>query len=87
MHFWKHCKKSSALWEGSGPRPHLNPLPRGEEDAKRQVRVEFNATKKTVLITFWISVPAKTEPRVFFDFLQQQGYLRIWIDNKIARVR
>ena len=66
--------------------PHLNPLPReGEEDAKRQVRVESNATKKTVLITFWISVPAKTEPRVFFDFLQQQGYLRIWIDNKIAR--
>src|SRR5438034_10546926 len=53
--------------------PHLNPLPReGEEDAKRQVRVESNATKKTVLITFWISVPAKTEPRVFFDFLQQQ---------------
>ena len=67
--------------------PQLNPLPRkGEEDAKRQVRVESNATKKTVLITFWISVPAKTEPRVFFDFLQQQGYLRIWIDNKIARV-
>ncbi|PYL13805.1 MAG: excinuclease ABC subunit A [Verrucomicrobia bacterium] len=67
--------------------PHLNPLPReGEEDAKRQVRVESNARKKTVLITFWISVPAKTEPRVFFDFLQQQGYLRIWIDNKIARV-
>ena len=66
--------------------PHLNPLPReGEEDAKRQVRVESNATKKTVLITFWISVPAKTEPRVFFDFLRQQGYLRIWIDNKIAR--
>jgi excinuclease ABC subunit A len=66
--------------------PHLNPLPReGEEDAKRQVRVESNATKKNVLITFWISVPAKTEPRVFFDFLQQQGYLRIWIDNKIAR--
>src|SRR5438477_1827033 len=66
--------------------PHLNPLPReGEEDAKRQVSVESNATKKTVLITFWISVPAKTEPRVFFDFLQQQGYLRIWIDNKIAR--
>ena len=66
--------------------PHLSPLPRErEEDAKRQVRIESNARKKTVLITFWISVPAKTEPRVFFDFLQQQGYLRIWIDNKIAR--
>jgi excinuclease ABC subunit A len=41
---------------------------------------------KTVLITFWVSVPAKTEPRAFFDFLQQQGYLRVWIDNKVVRV-
>ena len=37
---------------------------------------------KNVLITFWVSVPAKTEPRKFFDFLQQQGYLRVWIDNE-----
>src|ERR1700738_1776957 len=41
---------------------------------------------KTVLITFWVSVPAKTEPRAFFDFLQQQGYRRVWIDNRIVRV-
>ncbi|PYJ69799.1 MAG: excinuclease ABC subunit A [Verrucomicrobia bacterium] len=40
----------------------------------------------TVLITFWISVPPKTEPRKFFDFLQQQGYVRVWIDNQIVRV-
>ncbi len=40
---------------------------------------------QTALITFWVSVPAKTEPRIFFDFLQQQGYLRVWIDNKIVR--
>jgi len=39
-----------------------------------------------VLITFWVAVPAKTEPRKFFDFLQQQGYLRVWIDNNIVRV-
>src|SRR5438874_1543598 len=39
-----------------------------------------------ILVTFWVSVPAKTEPRAFFEFLQQQGYLRIWIDNKIVRV-
>ncbi len=31
---------------------------------------------KNVLITFWVAVPAKTEPRTFFEFLQQQGYLR-----------
>jgi excinuclease ABC subunit A len=69
-------------------RPHLNPLPQGEEDAKRQVRVDTKAigSSNTVLITFWVSVPAKTEPRAFFDFLQQQGYLRVWIDNQIVRV-
>jgi excinuclease ABC subunit A len=41
---------------------------------------------KNVLITFWVSVPAKTEPRRFFEFLQQQGYLRVWIDNEVVRV-
>ena len=41
---------------------------------------------KTVLITFWVAVPPKTEPRKFFEFLQQQGYLRVWIDNQIVRV-
>ena len=41
---------------------------------------------QNILVTFWVSVPAKTEPRAFFDFLQQQGYLRIWIDNAIVRV-
>src|SRR5256714_1134121 len=41
---------------------------------------------QNVLITFWVAVPPKTEPRAFFDFIQQQGYLRIWIDNEIVRV-
>ncbi len=41
---------------------------------------------KNVLITFWVSVPLKTEPRKFFAFLQQQGYLRVWIDNEVVRV-
>jgi excinuclease ABC subunit A len=41
---------------------------------------------KNVLITFWVSVPTKTEPRKFFEFLQQQGYLRVWIDNEVVRV-
>jgi excinuclease ABC subunit A len=41
---------------------------------------------KIVLITFWVAVPSKTEPRKFFDFLQQQGYLRVWMDNKVVRV-
>src|SRR5260370_13199728 len=41
---------------------------------------------KSALITFWVAVPAKTEPRTFFEFLQQQGYLRVWIDNEVVRV-
>ncbi len=41
---------------------------------------------ENVLVTFWVSVPTKTEPGAFFQFLQQQGYLRIWIDNEIVRV-
>jgi excinuclease ABC subunit A len=41
---------------------------------------------KNILITFWIAVPPKTEPRKFFDFLQQQGYLRVWIANEVLRV-
>ena len=38
------------------------------------------------LITFWVAVPAKTEPRDFFNFLQQQGYLRVWIGGQVVRV-
>jgi excinuclease ABC subunit A len=41
---------------------------------------------KHVLITFWVAVPAKTEPTKFFEFLQQQGYLRVWINNEVVRV-
>ena len=41
---------------------------------------------KNILITFWVAVPSGTEPRKFFDFLQQQGYVRVWIDNKVVRV-
>jgi excinuclease ABC subunit A len=41
---------------------------------------------QNALITFWVAVPPKTEPRTFFAFIQQQGYLRVWIDNEIVRV-
>src|SRR5260370_11101343 len=49
-----------------------------------QVLRELNG--KTVLITFWVGVPTKTEPREFFNLLQQQGYLRVWIGNAVVRV-
>src|SRR5438477_4070102 len=44
------------------------------------------ADGNTVLITFWVSVPPNTKPREFFEFLQQQGYLRIWLNGGIVRV-
>ncbi|MEP6809951.1 MAG: ATP-binding cassette domain-containing protein, partial [Chthoniobacterales bacterium] len=40
---------------------------------------------QTVLLTFWVSVPLKTEPRDFFQFLQAQGYLRVWLNGEIVR--
>ena len=40
---------------------------------------------ETLLVTFGVPVPAKTEPAKFFDFLQQQGYLRVWIDGETHR--
>ena len=40
---------------------------------------------ETVLLTFWVGVPAKTDPREFFQFLQQQGYLRVWLNGAIVR--
>jgi len=40
---------------------------------------------QSVLVTFWVAVPPKTEPREFFNFLQQQGYLRVWLNGEIVR--
>src|SRR5437870_7854800 len=40
----------------------------------------------SVLITFWVAVPPKTDPREFFQFLQQQGYLRIWLSGEVVRL-
>jgi excinuclease ABC subunit A len=40
---------------------------------------------KAGLITFWVAVPAKTEPADFFAFLQQQGYLRVWLNGEVVR--
>jgi excinuclease ABC subunit A len=40
---------------------------------------------ETVLVTFPIPVPAKTKPADFFTFLQQQGYLRIFVFGEVVR--
>ena len=67
-------------FEGRGGSPNR---PRAIEVNRRYLRRD---NEKIVLITFWVAVPSGTEPRKFFDFLQQQGYLRVWIDNKVVRV-
>ena len=56
-------------------------IPQGPSTSLRSAR-----DAATILVTFWVAVPSGTEPRKFFDFLQQQGYLRVWIDNKVVRV-
>ena len=38
-----------------------------------------------LLVTFGVPVPAGTKPADFFSFLQQQGYLRVWLDGEILR--
>ncbi len=48
-----------------------------------QVLQEF--ADQTVLITFWVAVPPKTEARDFFQFIQQQGYLRVWLNGEVVR--
>ncbi|HEY5703975.1 MAG TPA: excinuclease ABC subunit UvrA [Terrimicrobiaceae bacterium] len=40
---------------------------------------------RQILVTFGIPVPAKTPPASFFDFLRQQGYLRVWLAAKTMR--
>ena len=55
--------------EVEGPRGTSREKPRGPSTALRSAQ-DDNAT---VLITFWVAVPPKTDPREFFQFLQQQG--------------
>ncbi|MBA3650540.1 MAG: excinuclease ABC subunit UvrA, partial [Chthoniobacterales bacterium] len=47
--------------------------------------IEEKSSGKSGLITFWVAVPAKTEPADFFAFLQQQGYLRILLGGEVVR--
>ena len=61
-------------------------ISRDPSTALRSAQDDNNGKPATILITFWVAVPAKTEPRRFFDFLQQQGYLRVWVDNQVVRV-
>ena len=54
-------------------------------DDREEPRSRLSNGHTVVLITFWVAVPPKTEPREFFQFLQQQGYLRVWLNGEIVR--
>src|SRR5258706_3518591 len=41
---------------------------------------------ETLLITFSVPAPPVTVPAEFFTFLQQQGYVRVWLDGAVVRV-
>lgn len=76
--FWPRVARAFCPSCGRGIRP---------ETAQSIGHQAFHdCAEKTVLVTFWVVVPPKTEPRKFFEFLQQQGYLRVWIDKQIVRV-
>ncbi|MBA3607327.1 MAG: ATP-binding cassette domain-containing protein [Chthoniobacterales bacterium] len=47
--------------------------------------IQAQSAEKSGLITFWVAVPAKTEAKDFFAFLQQQGYLRVWLGAEVVR--
>jgi excinuclease ABC subunit A len=49
-------------------------------------QISEDCAGRTGLITFWVAVPAKEAAEDFFTFLQQQGYLRVWIDGQVVRV-
>ena len=51
----------------------------GPRETRKDVKAE------PVLITFAVAVPEATKPADFFAFLQQQGYLRVWLDGAIVR--
>ncbi|MGI8435954.1 MAG: excinuclease ABC subunit UvrA, partial [Chthoniobacterales bacterium] len=40
---------------------------------------------KNALINFWVAVPPQTEAHEFFKFIQQQGYLRVFLNGEIVR--
>ena len=37
---------------------------------------------RQILVTFGIPVPARHGPADLFDFLRQQGYLRVWLERQ-----
>src|SRR6202011_5180739 len=44
-----------------------------------------NLKSRAVLVTFGVPAPADTKPGDFFSFLNQQGFLRVWLNQEAVR--
>jgi excinuclease ABC subunit A len=58
-------------------------VPETAESISRKVADELAG--KNVLICFGVAAPPGTRPADFFSFLNQQGFLRVWLDRKVLR--
>lgn len=57
------------------------------ETAKSIVdEIYASQANETLLVTFGVPVPPDTKPADFFDFLKQQGYVRVWLKEDTVRV-
>jgi excinuclease ABC subunit A len=58
-------------------------IPETAESVSRKVAAEL--TGKSVLVCFGVAAPPGTRPADFFSFLNQQGFLRVWLNGKVLR--
>ncbi|MBV8899844.1 MAG: excinuclease ABC subunit UvrA [Verrucomicrobia bacterium] len=58
-------------------------VPESAESITHQVRRDLR--EKAVLVTFGVPVPPGTKPADFFSFLNQQSFLRVWLDGAVVR--
>src|SRR4051812_37023078 len=86
--FASHPERSEAKRngvEGSPKPPSRSHATNDEQDPSTPLPSAQDETAPTVLITFWVGVPANTNPQEFFKFIQQQGFLRVWLNGEIVR--
>ena len=58
-------------------------VPESAESITEQVGRDLR--DKAVLVTFGVPAPPGTQPADFFSFLNQQGFLRVWLDGAVVR--
>ncbi len=73
------------LCKGYDPVTGAEIAPDSPESILRKT-VERFGTGRPLLVLFAIDAPAGAKPADFFAFLQQQGYLRVWLYGKPYRV-